>query len=170
MQTRLSSIFKITKVTNLTKVILQDSYGFPQVTSKCKKLKQSVYFWRQLNFTLLLTFILMLLWLYFRKSCKTTLFRKFTKISQNTPTFISLGTPITKLELFKNMKNLSFKAPYSKKKLLVLLIFNESNIWAKVYHMWKIEVLGSTIVKIMWGWSCYFILLNTVITSTQKKQ
>ena len=43
-------------------------------------------FYRQLNFALLLTFKLILLWLYFGKSCKTTLFRKPTKVCQNTPT------------------------------------------------------------------------------------
>ena len=30
------------------------------------------------------------------KSCKTTLFRKPAEVSQNTPTFISIGLPITK--------------------------------------------------------------------------
>ena len=48
-------------------------------------------FKKQLNFAILLTFKLTLLWLYFGKSCKTTLFRKLKEVSQNTPTFISLG-------------------------------------------------------------------------------
>ena len=61
-----------------------------------------------MNFALLLTFKLTLLWLYFGKSCKTTLFRKPTEVSQNTPTFISIGPPITKSRSFKNMKNLCF--------------------------------------------------------------
>ena len=43
------------------------------------------------------------------------------------------------------MKNLCFlAAPFSKNKLLTFGIFNESNIWAKVYHIWKIEVYGAT--------------------------
>ena len=53
-------------------------------------------FQRQLNFALLLTFKLTLLWLYFGKSCKTTLFRKSTGVSQNTWKFISIRPPITK--------------------------------------------------------------------------
>ena len=57
---------------------------------------------------LLLTFKLTLLWLYFGKSCKTRLFRKPAEVFQNTPTFISIGPPITKWQLFRNMKNLSF--------------------------------------------------------------
>ena len=58
------------------------------------------------------------------------------------------------------------------KKLLTFGIFNESNIWAKVYHIWKIEVYGSTIVEITGRRSCYFSSLSIVwinlITSTQK--
>ena len=43
METRLSNIFKITNVANLTKVIQQNSYRVLQVTSKWKTLKQPVY-------------------------------------------------------------------------------------------------------------------------------
>ena len=56
------------------------------------------------------------------------------------------------------MKNLCFLvAPFSKNKLLTFGIFNESNIWAKVYHIWEMEVQGSTIVEITGRRSCYFI-------------
>ena len=44
METRLSNIFKTTSVTNLTKVIQQNSYRVLQVISKWKTLKQPVYF------------------------------------------------------------------------------------------------------------------------------
>ena len=71
------------------------------------------------------------------------------------------------------MKNLCFlAAPFSKNKLLTFGIFNESSIWAKVYHTGKIEVYGSVIVEITSRRSCYFSLLNIVyiklIASTQK--
>ena len=71
-----------------------------------------------MNFALLLTFKLTLLWLYFDKSCKTTLFKKPGEVFQNTPTFISIGPPIMKQRPFKKMKNLCFlAAPFSKKKI-----------------------------------------------------
>ena len=44
MEARLSNIFKTTSVTNLTKVIQQNSYRVLQVISKWKTLKQPVYF------------------------------------------------------------------------------------------------------------------------------
>ena len=56
-----------------------------------------------MNFALLLTLKLTLLWLYFGKSCKIR-----PTFSQNTPRFISIGPPITKSRSFKNMKNLCF--------------------------------------------------------------
>ena len=50
METRLSNIFKTTNVTNLTKVIQQNSYRVLQVTSKWKTLKQPVYFLKAVEF------------------------------------------------------------------------------------------------------------------------
>ena len=50
METRLSNIFKTTNVTNLTKVIQQDSYRVLQVTFKWKTLKQPVYFLKAVEF------------------------------------------------------------------------------------------------------------------------
>ena len=50
METRLSNIFKTTNVTNLTKVIQQNSYRVLQVTSKWKTLKQPVYFLKAIEF------------------------------------------------------------------------------------------------------------------------
>ena len=113
---RLHNIFKTANVTNLTKVIKESSYRILQVTSKQKTLKQPSTFQRQLNFALLLTFKLTLLWLYFRKSCKTTLFRKPTEAPQNTPTFISIEPLILKERPFKNMKNLCYLGGYFFKK------------------------------------------------------
>ena len=50
METRLPNIFKTTNVTNLTKVIQQNSYRVLQVTSKWKTLKQPVYFIKAVEF------------------------------------------------------------------------------------------------------------------------
>ena len=50
METRLSIIFKTTTVTNLTKVIQQNSYRVLRVTSKWKALKQTVYFLKAVEF------------------------------------------------------------------------------------------------------------------------
>ena len=82
METRLSNIFKTTNVTDLTKVIQQNSYSVLQVTCKWKTLKQPVYFLKVVE--------------YFGKSYKTTLFRRPAEVSQNTSTFIPIGLPITK--------------------------------------------------------------------------
>ena len=50
METRLYNIFKTINVTNLTKVIQQNSYRVLQVTSKWKTLKQLVYFLKAVEF------------------------------------------------------------------------------------------------------------------------
>ena len=50
METRLSSTFQTTNITNLTKVIQQNSYRVLQVTSKWKTLKQPVYFLKAVEF------------------------------------------------------------------------------------------------------------------------
>ena len=72
------------------------------------------------------------------------------------PIFISKRPPITEYGLFQKMKNLYFLATlFPKWKLRTLRISNESNIWAKVYHVWKIEEKGSTIVEITGRRSCH---------------
>ena len=46
------------------------------------------------------------------------------------------------------MKNVYFSGgSFFKKQLLPFGNFNESNIWAKVYHVSKIEILESTVVE-----------------------
>ena len=50
MERRFSNIFKTTNVTNLTKVIQQNSYRVLQVTFKWKTLKQPVYFLKAVEF------------------------------------------------------------------------------------------------------------------------
>ena len=73
METRLFSISKTTNVTNLTKVIQQNSYRVLQVTSKWKTLKQpvkAVEFWPTFGIHVDITLAI------FVKSCKTTLSKK----------------------------------------------------------------------------------------------
>ena len=50
METRLPNILKTTKVTKLTKTILEKSYRVLQVISKLKKLKRPVYILRAVVF------------------------------------------------------------------------------------------------------------------------
>ena len=119
-----------------------------------------------MNFVVLLAFKLTLLWLYFGKSCKTTIFRKSKGVSQNRRKFISIGPPIMKF--VSTIFIIHFlAAPFSKNKVLTFGIFNKSNIWAQVYHIWKIEVYVSTIVEITGRRSCYLSSLNIVVTSAQ---
>ena len=89
-----------------------------------------------MNFALLLTFKLTLLWLYFGKSCKTT-----PTFSQNTPTFISIGPPITKSRSFKNMQNLCFfGGSFFQKKI------------ADIWNFWWIKYLGKDLSYLTkWG-------------------
>ena len=86
METRLSNIFKTTKVTNLAKVFQESPYRILQVTFKYKTLKQSVYFLKAVEFCPTFNIQIDIFWLYFGKSCKTTLFRKSTELSENTLT------------------------------------------------------------------------------------
>ena len=95
MERRLSNIFKTTNVTKLTKTILKSSYRVLQITSKWKKLKQPVHFLIPVEFLptfeIQISMALAVIW----KSCKTTLFKKPTEVSQNMPTLI-LEPAITK--------------------------------------------------------------------------
>ena len=50
METRLSNIFKIKNVKNLTIFILESSYRLLQITFKWKTLKQPFYFLRAVEF------------------------------------------------------------------------------------------------------------------------
>ena len=94
-----------------------------------------------MNFALLLTFKLTFFWLYFRRSCKTTLFRKPTEVSQNTSTSYQYGHPLRNTGPLKIWKICVFFGDFFFKKiLLIFAIFDGSDIWAKVYHIWKSEV------------------------------
>ena len=85
--------------------------------------------------------------------------QEFLKIRQN---LYQWGHPLRNNDPLKIWKIYFLAALFSKSKLLTSGIFNESNIWAKVYHIWKIEVFGSTIVEITGRRSCYLSSLNIV--------
>ena len=158
MKKRFSNTFKTTNVTKLTKAILKSFYRVLQITSKWKTRTKTTcqffkgcwilaYFWQANyhNFGYILG--------------KVAQIHFLKKPTQNTPTFISIEPPITKLRSFKNIKNWCFLAAVSSL-WMTFWILNESNIWAKVYHIWKMEVWESTIVEITGRRSCYFISLN----------
>ena len=91
-----------------------------------------------MNFDLLLAFKLTLLWLYFGKSCKTTLFGKPREVYQNTSTFISIWLPITNQQPFKNMKNLCFLATsFSNKKNCCHLEFLMNQVFGQRFIILK---------------------------------
>ena len=88
------------------------------------------------TFDIQMTFLM----LFFEKSCKTTPFRKSTEVWKQA-NIILIGPRITKWRPSKNVQILCFfGGSFFQKKLLTFGIFNESNIWAKVCHIWKIEV------------------------------
>ena len=94
METRLSNIS--TNVTKLTKIITESSYIVLQVTFKWKTLKQLVHilkaveFWP--TFDIQIDITLSMFW----EKLQNCTFRKPTEVSQNSPTFMSKGQPITK--------------------------------------------------------------------------
>ena len=80
-------------------------------------------------------------WLYFRKSCKTTLFRKPTDVSQNMPTFISIRLPII------NHKN---KGTLKMWKICYFwwLFFRIKNCWHLEFSIiYLIEITGRCLMK-----------------------
>ena len=85
-----------TNVMKLTKAILKSSYRVLQVASKWKTLKKTclflgaVEFWPAIDIQISIT--LTIFWV----KLKTTFFRRPTEVSQNTQTFMSTETPITK--------------------------------------------------------------------------
>ena len=95
-----------------------------------------------------LTFKLTLLWLYFGKSCKITLFRKPTEVSENSPTFISTRPPITKQPPFRNMKNLSFfwRLLFFKKNYWRLEFLTNQIFWFIVFE--KLSYRGQLLLKL----------------------
>ena len=50
---------------------------------------------------------------------------------------------------------------FQKWKKLTFWIFHQANIATNVYHFWKFEIHGSTIVEITGRQSCYFVSFTT---------
>ena len=71
-----------------------------------------------------------------RKSYKATLFRKLRRL--------------------KKWKKCVFRGYFFKAKLLTSWIFNESNIWAKVYHIWKLRY----IINYCWNYKPSKLLIH----------
>ena len=137
METRLSNIFKITNVTNLTKVIQESSYRVLQVTSKQKTLKQPVYFLKVVEFCS--TFDIQIditLAIFWEKLQNHTFQKTHRSLSKHANIHINIAThyEIMAFQKYEKFEFLS-AAPFFKKNLLTFGIFNESNIRAKVYHI-----------------------------------
>ena len=100
MERRLSNIFKTTNVMNLTKVILESSYRVLKIICEWKALKLSVYFLKAVEccpiFHIQIERTLSIFCEKQQNFLESTLFRKPTEVSQNTPTFISIESHITK--------------------------------------------------------------------------
>ena len=136
METRFSNIFKTTKVTNLTKVIQESSYRLLKVTSKQKTLKQPVYFLKAVEFCSTFDIQIDITLAIFREKLENHTFQKTHRnLSKHANIHINWAThyesALQKYEKFEFL----LAAPFFKKKLLSFGIFNEPNIWAKVYHI-----------------------------------
>ena len=93
-----------TNITTLAKVIQESPYTVLQVTSKQKTLKQSVYFLKAVEFCPTFDTQIDITLANFGRGCKTTLFRKPTEVSQNTPTSYQQGQPLRNNGLLKIRK------------------------------------------------------------------
>ena len=76
MEPSLSNIFKTTNVTNLTKVILENSYRVLQVTCKWKALKQPIYFLKAAEFCPTLDIQIDITLVIFREKLQNHTFKK----------------------------------------------------------------------------------------------
>ena len=165
METRLSNIFKTTNVTNLNKVIQESSYRVLKVTSKQKTLKQPVYFLKTVEFFSTFNIqIAITLAIFWEKLQNYTFQKTHRSLSKHANIHILINrashyeiTALQKYEKFEFLLATPFFFFFFFFQLLTFGIFNESNIWAKVYHIWEMEVQGSTIVEITGRRSCYFI-------------
>ena len=91
-------------------------------------------------------------------------FQKPTEVSQSTPTLISIRNNGPLNICWLVLLNVFWRLFLQNK---ICWILNELNIWAKVYHIWKMEVQESTIVEITCRWSYYFMSLNIIKNSSK---
>ena len=90
-----------------------------------------------MNFDLLLTFKLTLVWLYFGKSCKTTLFRKLTEVSRTRQHLYQLGHPLQNNGSLKIWKVFAFLAASISKKSCWHLEFLMNQIFGKRFIIFE---------------------------------
>ena len=124
-------------VTNLTKVIQESSFRVLQVTSKLKALKQPVYFLKAVESCATFDIQIDITLAIFQEKLQdhTNILSKHANIHINRVTHYEITGP-WKYEKFVFL----LTAPFFKIKLLTFGILKESNIWAKVYHIWETEV------------------------------
>ena len=146
MRTRLSNIFKTTNVTNLAKVIQESPYRVLQVTFKQKTLKESVYFLKIVEFCPIFDIQIDITSAIFREQLQNHTFQKAHRsLSKHTNIYINRATHYE----IKNIKHLCFfGGSFFKKILLTFRIFDESNIWAKVYHIEKVRCRVVLLLKL----------------------
>ena len=137
METRLSNIFKTTNVTNLIKVFQQNSYRVLQVASKWKTLKQPVYFLKAVEFRPTFDIHVDIALAIFREKLQNHTFQKAHRnLSKHVNIHIYRAAHYEITAFYKYGKFVFFWwLLFQMKKLLTFGIFNESNIWAKVYHI-----------------------------------
>ena len=108
MATSLSDIFKTTRVTDLTKIILESSYRVLQVTFKQKTLKQPIYLLKAVEFCSTFDIQIEIALAIFWEKLQNHAFQKTQRnLSKHASIHINRATYYEK-QLFRNMKNLSF--------------------------------------------------------------
>ena len=120
----------------ITTAILKRSYRVLQVTLKSKTLKQHIYFLLKQAIEFWATFgiQIVIIWDLFWEKLRNCTFKKAHSYQYCHP-----------IQNNNSLKNETFlacflMALFSKQKLITFGIFNESNIRAKVYHIWKTVV------------------------------
>ena len=120
----------------ITTAILKRSYRVLQVTLKSKTLKQHIYFLLKQAIEFWATFgiQIVIIWDLFWEKLRNCTFQKAHSYQYCHP-----------IQNNNSLKNETFlacflMALFSKQKLITFGIFNESNVRAKVYHIWKTVV------------------------------
>ena len=176
METRLRNILRTTNVTEFIKTILESS---------CKVLlgpyilavpKCSVFFFNG-------CWILSNFWYLDCYNCRN-IYRKIAKLYFLEASHRSLRTrqkSYPESPLLRRNGSLKiwefcllWRLLFQKWRKLTFGIFDPANISTNVYHFWKFDIHGSTIVEITGRQNCYFVSLTTaykdLITDKEKQQ
>ena len=175
METRLHNILRITNVTEFIKTILE---------STCKVLR-SIYFggpktsrlffnsrWILNNFWYLDCYNFCYI---FRKIAKLYFLQASHRSLKTSQKSYPEGPPLQRNCPFKIWKIcLLWRFLFQKRKKLTSWIFYQANISTNVYHFWKFDIHGSTIVETTGRQSCYIVSFTTayryLITDKGKQQ